>query len=502
MQLRFDVAVLGAGFGGSLTALLLRKLGRETVLLDRGRHPRFAIGESSTPVADFILRALADTYDLAWLRPLACYGTWKQQYPQIRCGLKRGFSYFHHRPREPFTTTPDHQTELLVAASAADAVSDTHWFRADVDAFFASQAARSDVPLLDEADIVASPDEAGWLVTGTRRGEPLSIQARFVVDASGESAAIPRALGLQDLGAGCRTASRALFSHFVNLPKWEQLLPGESSTSDYPFPCDAAAVHHILQEGWMWQLRFDDQTVSAGFALDLNRPWVTAANASSPESQWHALLDRYPSLAEQFSSAQLAPAPGQLRATGRMQRQFERAAGDNWALLPHVAGFVDPLHSTGIAHTLSGIQRLVGILAAHWDKSTLGGELQNYDRAVRQELEWIDELVSLAYAARHDFRLFVVACMLYFAATSSYELRFLEQGDLRAGFLLAGDPDLRRIAADVGSGLRALLRNPRRPEPDEVEQFVAVVRRSLAPFNHAGLLGPEARNMLHHTAAR
>lgn len=499
-HLETDVAVLGSGFGGSLTALLLQKIGRRAVVLDRGRHPRFAIGESSTPVADFILRDVADQYDLAWLRPLACYGTWKERYPHIRCGLKRGFSYFFHRPGERFATTPGHDTELLVAASAETSLSDTHWMRSDVDSFLASQVVSAGIPLLDEAEVAARHHEPGWTLEGTRRHQSLTIRARFVVDATGEAAVIPRSLGLRDQGAECRTASRALFSHFVNLPRWEDQLPDSESPQDYPFPCDAAAVHHVLEEGWMWQLRFDDQTVSAGFALDL------VDRAGSPplaaESEWRYLLARYPSLAEQFSSSQLAAIPGQLKATGRMQRRFELAAGDDWAILPHVAGFVDPLHSTGIAHTLSGVQRLIEILRTHWGRDMLAGALQDYDRAVRQELMWIDELVSLAYLARRDFRLFGLACMLYFAVTSSYERQYREPPRARPGFLLADDSDLRRIAAEIAGELRGLLAVNRRPAAAEVDRIVASARRSLSPFNQAGLLDPDARNMYRHTAAR
>lgn len=45
----FDIAVIGSGFGGSLMGMIARRLGRSVVLLERGRHPRFSIGESSTP---------------------------------------------------------------------------------------------------------------------------------------------------------------------------------------------------------------------------------------------------------------------------------------------------------------------------------------------------------------------------------------------------------------------------------------------------------------------
>ena len=38
--------------------------------MEKGRHPRFAIGESSTPVANLVLEGLARTYDLPRLLPL------------------------------------------------------------------------------------------------------------------------------------------------------------------------------------------------------------------------------------------------------------------------------------------------------------------------------------------------------------------------------------------------------------------------------------------------
>ena len=93
-RLNTEIAVIGSGFAGSLTAAILQKCGRACILIDRARHPRFAIGESSTPTAGLILKSLAETYSLDWLAPLAKYGTWKRAYPDLTCGRKRGFSYF------------------------------------------------------------------------------------------------------------------------------------------------------------------------------------------------------------------------------------------------------------------------------------------------------------------------------------------------------------------------------------------------------------------------
>jgi FADH2 O2-dependent halogenase len=55
--MKFDVLILGSSFSGSLLAWLLARRGLRVALIDRDRHPRFAIGESSTPVADLLLEA-------------------------------------------------------------------------------------------------------------------------------------------------------------------------------------------------------------------------------------------------------------------------------------------------------------------------------------------------------------------------------------------------------------------------------------------------------------
>ena len=111
------------------------------MLIERGRHPRFAIGESSTPLANLLLEKLSATYDLPRLAPLAQWGTWRRAYPSLPVGLKRGFSFFQHAFGEPFDDDDTHERQLLVAASPHDEVADTHWYRPAFDAFLAHEAA-------------------------------------------------------------------------------------------------------------------------------------------------------------------------------------------------------------------------------------------------------------------------------------------------------------------------------------------------------------------------
>ena len=114
MKLTCDLAILGGGFGGSLLALIARQLGRSVVLLERDRHPRFAIGESSTPLTNLLLEEIARRHDLPELLPLTKWGAWQSAHPKVGCGLKRGFTFYHHEFGQPFRDDAAHRRQLLV----------------------------------------------------------------------------------------------------------------------------------------------------------------------------------------------------------------------------------------------------------------------------------------------------------------------------------------------------------------------------------------------------
>ena len=138
----YDIAVVGSGFAGSLLAMIAHRLGRSVILLEKGKHPRFAIGESSTPLTNLLLEDLTTRYNLPALTPLAKWGTWQQAYPDVARGLKRGFTYYHHTLGEPPTTGPGRTNQLLVAASPHDGIADTHWYRVEFDELFVNEAQR------------------------------------------------------------------------------------------------------------------------------------------------------------------------------------------------------------------------------------------------------------------------------------------------------------------------------------------------------------------------
>src|SRR5262249_60269382 len=126
MKSDFDLAIIGSGFSGSLLAMIARRTGRSVMLLDRSAHPRFAIGESTSPLLNLIIGQLADRYDLPRLKPLTTWGEWQRPYPHEVGGLKPGSTYFKHESGARNGAPPDGTKQRMVAATHTDEAAAEH----------------------------------------------------------------------------------------------------------------------------------------------------------------------------------------------------------------------------------------------------------------------------------------------------------------------------------------------------------------------------------------
>lgn len=492
MKNKYDVVVMGAGFGGALMAAILRRSGLGVALVERGQHPRFALGESSTPTASAALARLASRYDLPALLPFVEYGSWLRDYPHVRRGLKRGFSYFQHTDHAPFVPSSDHGNFLMVAANPDTERADTHWLRSDFDHFITTLAQSVGVDYFDHANLIPAMANGQWVLEGKRLERDLTLSAEFLVDATGDGRATMQALGLRDTSSGMRTNTRVIYSHFEKVLTWQNLLCANGHDDvAVPFPCDAAALHHVFDGGWMWVLRFDHGVTSAGFNLNLDR--FPASTGSGAESEWRDLLSRFPSINEQFANAELTMP---MRALPRAQRRVSAAAGPNWAMLPTTAGIVDALFSTGNAHTLSGIERLATILIETRSSNRRETWLAEYSRALLAEISWMDTVVAGCYRTFSQFDFFTIFSMLYFVAATFTEKTggWGKQREI-PGFLLANDHDFQILTEQAYRRLGGLLEPGRFADAKDVEGFKKWLWSELEPYNHAGLCDDTKRNL-------
>jgi tetracycline 7-halogenase / FADH2 O2-dependent halogenase len=475
IQFDVDLAVIGSGFGGSLMAMIGQRLGLRTVLIDRASHPRFTIGESSTPVANMVLRDLVQRYGLSRVEPICRYATAEAQHPDVVMGIKRGFSYFRHEQGELFQVREDRSNEWLVPGNPDDQTADAHWLRSDVDRFLFKQVRASGIATMERTDVTeVTRDDNRWCVAGYHGEEPVRIWAEFVLDASGGTGVMLKALDIPSSDETLKTKTRTLYGHFTGVGSWyDAYQQAGGRVEDHPYRCDEAAVHHVIDGGWMWQLQFRNGVTSAGLVLDQDRhPYHPDRY---PDEEWHLIVERYPTLAQQFAGTKLHEATRHLIGTSRLQRIAERSAGEGWAGLPNVGGFVDPLHGTGIAQILCGIERLAAMLEHSWRRDDLTEHLEEYSRTVRTEIEFIDSLLHACYLSMDDFSRFVSTSKLYFVASSMYERRFRE-GRIRPehAFLCADDDNLRQTLAQIVERLTREAEQPagQRSDPAEYDRWI------------------------------
>jgi FADH2 O2-dependent halogenase len=479
----YDIAVVGSGFAGSLMAMIARRLGHSVVLLERGKHPRVAIGESSTPLANLLLEDLANRYDLPAIKPLAKWGSWQRTYPQVACGLKRGFTFYHHPLGVEDEPDPFRSNQLLVAASPHDEIADTHWYRADFDALLVREAQAIGVDYLDEVELENIVEEGSDICfDAIKAGTTYSYRVGFLIDATGPSGLLHRAFALPELSLPDYPETQSLYSHFSNVK-----LSGSTNDSyqeALPYPPESAAVHHVFDGGWIWVLRFNNGITSAGVAA--TKAVSNHLRLGEGESAWHRLLDLIPSLNRQFANAK---AERPFRFLPKLSFVSGRVCGERWAMLPSAAGFIDPLLSTGFPLTLLGIGRLAKILERDWESAHFVSELQVYAAQTTDELLATSRLIAGLYANTGNFAIFASLSLLYFAAASYSETtRRLGRPQMANSFLLCEHPAFGPASKELIERAMYI------PPGEQSSDFREEILRAIEPIDVAGLSRRDRHN--------
>jgi FADH2 O2-dependent halogenase len=313
----------------------------------------------------------------------------------------------------------------------------------------------------------------------------VEFSGKVIIDASGAGGFLARTLPIAP-GPALRTRSSLLYGHFEGVEALADVV--QLSDDDAPYPEDRAAVHHLLDEGWLYSLRFDSGLVSAGLLVEDEAQaerW-----GAQPVEGFAQAIGRYPSLAASFVEAR-AVRPVHFRRS--IQYRLGATHGPRWTVLPNTYGFVDPLFSTGIAWSLLGVERLAEVLL---DRSpgdaelASGAALTRYGQLLELELDQADRLISAAYRARSNTSLFAAHSLLYFALVSFEEATqrlCVPEAPCWRSFLGAADPARVALLDEAARRIDS--------ESSDPGEFETWVRGEIEPFDVAGLGNPSRRNL-------
>lgn len=294
-----DVAVLGAGTAGAVTALLLARAGCAVTLFERrATPPPFKIGEGLPPTIHPLLARL-----------------------RLLDHLRRG-------PHAPAYANR--------SAWGSDAVRDDdfirhphghgfHLDRAAFDAMLLSLAARAGARVERPARLAGRPRRANgaWRLEIQGEAAERQVRARFVVDATGRSAAFARAMG----------ARREAFDRLV---AFSCVLPAP------PEPGDRATLIESFPQGWWYTARLPGERRVVALLTDPDTP---AARAARTADGFLALLAGTRHVGAAAGGADPIDGPA---AAGANSSRLRQVHGDGWLAVGDAAMAFDPLSSQGI----------------------------------------------------------------------------------------------------------------------------------------------------------
>jgi flavin-dependent dehydrogenase len=330
-----DILIIGAGPSGAVAAGLLRKQGRQVLILEQQYFPRFSIGESLLP------QSMAYLEEAGFLQDVVEAGfQYKNGAAFAKGDARTAFDF-----REKFS--PGWGTTYQVQ-------------RADFDKVLADAAAKAGAEIR-YGHAVLAVDVSGAKPCVTARdpeGREYQVQANFLLDASGFGRVLPRLLDLET--PSDFPVRGALFTHIE-----DRIAPQEIDRNKI-----LISVHPQQQDVWFWTIPFSNGRCSQGVVAT---PEYLARYQGTEVERLRAIIGETPSLSQVLRHAQW-DTPG--RSISGYAANVKSLWGQGFALLGNAGEFLDPVFSSGVTIAVKSASLAAQCLAQAADGQTVDWQKQ------------------------------------------------------------------------------------------------------------------------------
>ena len=302
-----EVLVIGAGPAGSVAAALLRRQGRQVLVIEREQFPRFSIGESLLPQS---MEYLAEAGMLNAV---------------VEAGfqLKNGAAFAYGGRYTDFDFSDKHSTGWDTAYQVQ---------RAHFDHLLALETERqgAEVRYRQEVTAVEFDGDRSRVTVKGREGGQYEITAGFLLDASGFGRVLPRLLQLEN--PSNFPVREAIFTHI------------EDGIPDGAFDRQKilVTIHPEHVDVWYWLIPFSNGRCSVGVVAETE--FLSRYRGDDTE-RLRALINEGPSLGRLLANASWdTPARHLVGYSANVRSLCDRG----YALLGNAGEFLDPIFSTGV----------------------------------------------------------------------------------------------------------------------------------------------------------
>ena len=338
---RRTVVVIGAGPSGAIAAALLKRNGHDVLIIERQQFPRFSIGES------LLAHCLDFVEEAGMLEAVQAAGFQKKNGAAFAWGER--YSAFDFS--ETFGNGKPSTFQVL---------------RGDFDKLLADQAELQGVEIRYQQEIIAADFSNAEPILRARRedGSEYSVQAKFVLDASGYGRVLPRLLDLE--APSNFPVRQAVFTHIED--HIDQ--PGFDRTKIL------ITTHPTQRDVWFWTIPFSNGRCSLGVVAAAEHFHGCSENL---DDCLRGFIAQTPSLGGVLGNA-VWDTPA--RVIGGYSANVKTLHGPGYALLGNAAEFLDPVFSSGVTIAMRSASMAAGVLHRQ-----LQGERVDWQREFAEPLK-------------------------------------------------------------------------------------------------------------------
>jgi flavin-dependent dehydrogenase len=357
----YDVAIIGGGPAGSTAATLLARGGRQVIVFEREKFPRFHIGESLLPfsIQTFDRLGVREKLDRTFLPKFGGE-------IMAACGTRGVKFYF----KDGFRSQRDRAYQVT---------------RSDFDKLLLDHSRENGAEVFEETEVktVDFTADRVKLDVQNSHGVTSTIEARYLLDCSGRQTTLGSFFKLKKTYDHLQKFS--LFAHYENIER----LPGR----------DATLIRMVRGlDRWFWMIPLTDARTSVGVVMDTA---IFRATKLPPQAALEKFIAEQPLMDERMKNAvRVSP----VYSAGDYSYRNTRLHGERWLLAGDAAGFIDPVFSSGVFLAIMSAEKAADILdEVLGDESKRRRLFIKYSRSVQRIMDIYLTFVTAWYQRGKEF---------------------------------------------------------------------------------------------------